>query len=167
MDKTRDRVSRIIAAWLATGALSLPGSPLFAQAANHTVTVQVSSINTVQVTSGTVNLNITNAEAVAGQNLMTVSDQSTSLLWGLNSANRKITAGTNLSNPVYTLELVAVNPTVGSAQAQFTLSTLPHDLLRDVGKSSGSCLLRYTGTALASQGTGNDLHTITFTVQTQ
>ncbi len=167
MRTTKDILARTVAVWLAGAAITLPGGSLLAQSANHTVTVQVNSITAVQVTAGTVNLNITNAEAVAGQDLLTVTDQSTSLLWGINSGNRKITASSNLASPVYTLQLVAVNPTRGSAQPQFTLNSLPHDLLRDVGRSSGTCTLRYTGSALASQGTGSDLHTITFTVQAQ
>ncbi len=167
MRTTKDMLARTVAACLTAGAILLPVDALYAQSSNHTVTVQVSSITAVQVTSGTVTLNITNAEAVAGQDQMTVSDQSTSLLWGINSGNRKITASSNLASPVYTLELVAVNPTRGSAQPQFTLNALPHDLLHDVGRSSGTCVLRYTGTAFASQGTGSDLHTITFTVQAQ
>jgi hypothetical protein len=48
-----------------------------------------------------------------------------------------------------------------------TLSTSAQDLLLNIGRSSGSCTLLYTGIALASQGTGNDVHVITFTVAAQ
>jgi len=134
---------------------------------SHTVTVQVATVTVLQVSSGAVNLNITGAGIVAGQEQMTATDQSTSLLWGINSSNKKITVSTNLVNPTYTLKILALNPTVGTAAGEVTLSTTPADFLLNVGRSSGSCQIRYTAIALASQGTGTDNHQITFTVQTQ
>ena len=135
--------------------------------ATHTVTVQVSVITAVQVTGGSVNLNISNANVVAGQDQMTAVDQSTGLLWGTNSSARKITAGTSLVAPKFTLKLLALNPTQGTAAPEVTLAAAAKDLLLNIGRSSGSCTLRYTGIALASQGTGNDTHVITFTVAAQ
>jgi len=135
--------------------------------AAHTVTVQVSVITAVQVAGGSVSLNISNANVVAGQDQMTAVDQSTSLLWGTNSSARKISVATNLAAPKFTLQLFALNPTQGTAAAQVTLSTIAHDLVLNIGRSTGSCTLQYTGTALASQGTGNDTHVITFTVAAQ
>ena len=135
--------------------------------ARHTVTVQVSPITVVQVSGGTVNLNVTNAVAAAGQNTMTVTDQSTSLLWGVNSSTRKITVSTSLAAPHFTLKILALNPTQGTAAPEITLSTAPQDFLLGIGRSTGTCSLRYTGVALASQGTGNDVHVITFTVSAQ
>ena len=135
--------------------------------AGHTVTVQVSVITAVRVTGGSVNLNISSANVVAGQNQMSVSDQSTSLLWGTNSSARKISVSTNLAAPQFTLKILALNPTQGTAAPEVTLNASPRDLLLNIGRSSGSCTLQYTGIALASQGTGNDVHVITFTVQSQ
>jgi hypothetical protein len=133
----------------------------------HTVTMQVSVITSVRVTVGSVNLNISSANVVAGQNQMSVTDQSTSLLWGTNSSLRKVSVSTSLAAPKFTLKLLALNPTVGNAAPQVTLSTSAQDLLLNIGRSSGSCTLLYTGIALASQGTGNDVHVITFTVAAQ
>jgi hypothetical protein len=133
----------------------------------HTVTVQVAVITSVQVTGGSVNLNISGANVIAGQDQMSVSDQSTSLLWGTNSSLRKISVNTNLAAPRYTLNLLAMNPTAGTAAPEVTLTAASRDLLLNIGRSSGSSTLRYTGTALASQGTGNDVHVITFTVLAQ
>jgi hypothetical protein len=65
------------------------------------------------------------------------------------------------------LKIVAVNPTAGNAAAEVTLTTTASDFLTNIGRSSGSCGLLYTAIALASQGTGTDSHTITFTVQAQ
>ena len=133
----------------------------------HTVTVQVSTITAVQVSSGTVNMNIAGASTVAGQDQMSIVDQSTSLLWGINSSLKKITVNTSLAAPKYTMKVLAVSPSVGTASAEVTLSTTAADFMINVGRSSGSCTLKYTGIALASQGTGSDAHTITFTIQTQ
>jgi hypothetical protein len=47
------------------------------------------------------------------------------------------------------------------------LDSNPRDLVLNVGRSLGNCTLKYTGTALASQGVGTDVHTITFTVTAQ
>jgi len=134
---------------------------------SHTVTVQVSQVTVVQVSSGTVNLTISGASAVAGQNSMTVTDLSTSFLWGTNVSQRKVTVQTNLASPIFTLKLLAVSPTQGTAGPEVTLSTIAQDFLTNIAKSSGSTQLRYTGVALASQGTGSDAHTITYTVTVQ
>lgn len=134
---------------------------------NHTVTVQVAAISVLQVNAGTVNLNISTANAVAGQDQMTTSDQTTTLLWGTNSSAQKITASTSLVAPQFTLKLVAVSPTAGTAAPEMTLSSTSSDLLLNIGRNSGSCQLRYTGVALASQGTGTDIHTITLTILAQ
>jgi hypothetical protein len=114
-----------------------------------------------------VNLSITGAAAVAGQNQMSVVDQSTTLYWGVNTTPKKITAVSNLASPKYTLQLVALNPTQGTAAAQSTVDNTAADLVLNIGLTKGSCTLQYTGIALASQGTGSDSHTVTFTITTQ
>jgi len=134
---------------------------------SHTVTVTVATISLLQVSAGSVSLTITGAGVVAGQDQMTIVDQSTSLLWGVNSSTKKITVNTNLGAPIFTLKVFALNPTTGTASPEVTLVTTPRDFLLNVGRSSGSCTLRYTGEAFASQGTGTDTHTITFTVTNQ
>jgi hypothetical protein len=134
---------------------------------NHTVTVRVSPVTALQLSSGSVNLNITGATAVAGQDVMRVIDASTQLFWGVNSSAKKITVASSLAAPQFTLKLVALNPTKGTPSAEFVLNAAGHDLLLNIGRTSGGCSLRYTAEALASQGTGNDLHVITFTVVTQ
>ena len=135
--------------------------------ANHAVTVQVATITVLQVSAGSVNLNIASSSAVAGQDMMSVSDESTTLLWGTNSGGRKITVNSSLSAPTFTLKTLAVNPTQGSPAAEAILTSTPVDFMLNVGRSLGTCFIRYTGTALASQGTGTDSHTITFTIQAQ
>ncbi len=169
MAHTQTRI--LLSTILITGALAAGQPPLaFAQSFGsdfHTVTVQVNPITVMQVSAGSVMLSLTGADAVAGQDQMTASDASTQLLWGTNSSLRKITAGTSLATPLYTVNLVALNPTVGIAGPEFPLNTAAQDLLRDIGRSSGRCTLRYTASVLASQGTGTDLHIITFTILAQ
>jgi hypothetical protein len=135
--------------------------------AQHTVTVIVNSITVMQVTVGTVNLNITGANAIAGQDQMSVTDQTSTLLWGTNSSTRKITIRTNLSPQKFSVKALAVNPTVGTAAPEVTLSTTDNNFITGVGRSSGSSSIRYTGIALASQGTGTDSHIITFTTTSE
>ena len=134
---------------------------------SHTVTVQVSQVTLIQISASSVGLTISGANAVAGQDAMSVSDQSTTLLWGTNVSQRKVTAQTNLAGPIFALKVLAVNPTQGTAAPEVTLSTTAQDFLTNIGKSSGTTQLQYTGVALASQGTGSDAHTLTFTVTVQ
>jgi len=134
---------------------------------SHTVTVVVSTITLVQVSSGVVGLTISGANALAGQDLMTVSNEATNLLWGINSGLKKVVVNSSVAAPLFTLKLAALSPSQGTAAPQVTLSTTATDLLLNVGRSSGNCVLQYTAEALASQGTGTDAHTITFTVQNQ
>lgn len=134
---------------------------------NHLVTVTVSPISVMQVTGAGVTFDVGEANAVAGQDLMVMTDASTQLLWGTNASAQKITAATSLGTPLFVLKLLAVNPTSGSPGVETPLSTVPADLLLDIGRSSGSCTLRYTAEVLASQGTGVDSHTVTFTMVAQ
>ncbi len=140
----------------------------YGQDNNNTVTVTVATITNVAVSSGSVNLTMALANVTAGQDLMgPVTNTATSLLWGINSSLKKITVKTNLAAPKYTLKLLAVSPTTGTAAAEVTLSTTAADFMTNVGRTSGTCTLQYSGYALASKGVGSDSHTITFTIATQ
>ncbi len=115
----------------------------------------------------TLALNVSAVNAQAGIDEMTVTDRSSQLVWGINSSGKKITASTSITNPLFKLKLAALNPTKGTPAPEITLSTTPSDLLLNVGRSAGSCILSYTGVALASQGVGTDSHVVTFTVLNQ
>jgi hypothetical protein len=130
---------------------------------SHHVTVHVNTITLLRVNGGAVILNIDGTGVVAGQDQMTSVDQTTSLSWALNSSNKKITVSTNLGAPKYVLKLLAVSLSQGAAAPEVTLSTTAKDLITGIGRTAnGSCTLKYTGVALASQGIGSDNHTITF-----
>ena len=145
----------------------LPSFLLSQRTDHHTVTVVVQPITLLQINAGSVNLNITGVQWIVGQDQMIATDQSTTILWGTNSSLKKITVHTNLVVPIFVMKVLAVNPTIGTAVSEVTLSTVDCDLILNIGRSSGSSNLRYTGIALASQGTGKDTHSITFTIQSQ
>lgn len=135
---------------------------------SHTVTVIVSTINNVTVSSAVVSLTISAAAVTAGQNVMgPVVNSATSVLWGFNSSLRKITVRTNLAAPLFTLKVLAVAPTQGTACPEVTLTTVAADFLINLGRSSGTATLQYTGTALATAGVGTDSHTVTYTITVQ
>jgi len=133
---------------------------------SHTVTVIVNPVTVMQLSTGTVNLNITGADAIAGQDEMSVTDQSTTIYWGTNCLAQKITIETNLDPQQFKVMSLAVSQT-GGTPVEAEISTTPKDFLRDIERSSGNTRVRYTGIALASQGIGTDSHLITFTITTQ
>ncbi len=134
---------------------------------SHTVTVSVAAITVLKVSATSVSLVINGTGAVAGQDQMTVVDQTTSLLWGVNTSPKKITAVSSLASPKYTTQLLALSPTTGTAAAQLIVDNTAADLMLNIGLSKGSCTLQYTGIALASQGIGSDSHVVTFTITVQ
>lgn len=131
------------------------------------VTVNVNAITQVRVIGGAINFNINDAIAIAGQNTMSMANTATQIQWATNSGARKVTARTSLGSQIFALRLLATSLTSGTAAPEQTLSTVDNDLLLNIGRSLGTCTLQYTAVALASQGTGTDIHTITFTVTTQ
>ena len=130
---------------------------------NHQVTVQVQAINEVSVSGGNVTLTI--STATAGSDPDDASYNSTcDLLWTTNEASKKITVVTSLASQNFTLKVLAQNVTGGSAAGQVTLSTTPSDFVTGVATTTGSCDLQYTATATAANGTGSDVHTVTYTI---
>lgn len=138
----------------------------YGQSDTHTATINVQEIAWLQI-SGSVSITITGTGVVAGQDLMTATDQSSTLSWGLNGTSKKITVRTNIGTPLYTLTVQALNPIPGSSAGVVTVSTTDLNLILSLSRNKGSSTLRYTAAALASQGIGSDIHTITFTVTTQ
>jgi hypothetical protein len=141
----------------------------YAQSSSHIAQVNVSQIAVVGVGPGAVSLNITGVGIVAGVNQMTVTDQTTTLSWGANTSTAKISVKTSLGSPKFTLTVQAVSITgvpssAGISAPTVTLSTTSQDFMTGIGLKRGTCNLLYTGIALASNGTGTDSHTITFTI---
>ena len=154
---------------LVFAAIACIGNDAFSQfgADSHTITVVVQQITRAQSSVGALTMQVTSANGVAGQDLMTLTNQSSSFSWGTNVSSMKATVKTSLLVQVYTLKVKATKATVGTPAPEVTLSTTSTDFLRDIGRSSGTCTIFYTGVASAQKPSGSDAHTITFTIQTQ
>jgi len=144
--------------------LGLIGLAMAANTDFHTVTVTVEAINEAAITGGDLTLTINTA--TAGQEPDDAVDNTTcDLDWTTNEATKKITVETNLAAPTYTLKVVAQNVTGGTAAAEVTLSTTgADDFVTGVATTTGGCDLQYTASATAAQGTGSDVHTVTYTL---
>ena len=144
-------------------ALILSGVAMAANNDNHQVTVQVSAINELAITGANLTLTINNA--TAGSEPDDATDSTTcDLLWTTNQASKKITVATSLASPNFTLKVVAQNVSGGSAASEVTLSTTAQDLVTAIATTIGDCDLAYTVSATAADGTGSDIHTVTYTI---
>ena len=144
-------------------SIGLVGIALAGTSANHTVTVTVSAINEVAISGGNITLTINSA--TAGSNPDDASDAATcDLLWTTNETSKKITAATNLASPDFTLTVQAANVSGGTSAGQITLSDTAQDFVTGIATTVGSCDLSYVGSATAAQGTGSDVHTVTYTI---
>ncbi|MBU1919704.1 hypothetical protein KKG66_02585 [bacterium] len=129
---------------------------------NHTVTVTVNTINEIAVTGGNVLLTINTA--TAGSEPTNAADATSGLLWTSNASGKKITIGTNLASPEYTLKALATGVSGGTAASEVTVSNISQDFITGVSTTTGSSSTRYTASATVEGGAGSDIHTITFTI---
>lgn len=80
---------------------------------------------------------------------------------------QKITVETNVGNPIFTLKVEAVGVRNGISTGELTLAPIAQDLITNISRNgSRSCDLKYTLVALVSDGTGTDVHTVTYTIMT-
>ncbi len=133
-----------------------------AQSASHTVTVQVNAISELTLTGGDMTLTLNTA--TAGGQPDSVVSAPCALAWTANQANARITVETSLASPTFTLKVVAQGLTGGAAAPEVTLSNTAADFITGAGNTTGACSLRYTAYATAAQGTGSDVHTVTYTL---
>jgi hypothetical protein len=129
---------------------------------NHTVTVQVNAINEIAISGGSKTLTI-NA-AVAGSNPTSVTNAQCNLAWTTNETSKKITVATNVSSPNFTLKVEGTSVSGGTSAGQVTLTDSAQDFVTGVAETIGNCTLFYTASATAAQGTGSDVHTVTYTI---
>ena len=124
----------------------------------------------VAILSGDVSLTVTTA--AAGQQPAAVIDESAQLEWTtlVTDLVKKIITQTNLAGANFTLSVRAVNISSGdgTGAGAVVLSTNPADLVVDIPSGilpsdPGTCALRYTASATAASGAGNDYHSVTFT----
>jgi hypothetical protein len=133
-----------------------------ATAANHQVTVTVNAINEAAIAGG--NITLTISTATAGSDPDNATNTTCTLAWTTNEASKKITVATSEAAPTFTLRVLATGVSGGTAAAQVTLSTTATDFVTGVATTTGGCTLSYTASATAAQGTGSDVHTITYTI---
>jgi hypothetical protein len=148
------------------GAALCWGLPVVAMGASsdfHSVTVQVLAINEVAISGGNITLTINSA--TAGSNPDDAVDNSTcDLAWTTNELSKKISVATSNGAPNFTLKVVAQNIVGGVAAPEVTLSTTAEDFVTGIAMAVGNCDLQYTASATAAQGTGSDMHTVTYTI---
>jgi hypothetical protein len=148
----------LLAALAAAVALAGPS-------ASHTVTVRVVPITEITLTGG--NITLTASAATAGQQPDPATNTACGLAWTATSANAKITVATSLASAGFTLKVVAQGVTGGAAAPEVTLSNTAADLVTGAGKATGACTLRYAASATAAQGTGSDVHIVTYTLTSE
>jgi hypothetical protein len=128
----------------------------------------------VSVLNGDVELTI--SSATAGQQPNPVTDEVCQLQWStlVSDPTQKITVRTNLATPGFSLIVRAVNVSAGdgAAAGDISLSTTATDFIVDIPAGvpvgdPGTCTVRYTASSTASDGTGSDIHTVTFTIVNQ
>ncbi len=123
----------------------------------------------IVVEGGNVSLTVTSA--TAGQDPDPAVDQTTANLSyrkGTGFPMQKITAETDRGSPLFTLKVEAVNVGSGNATGELTLVTTAQDLITDISTVPYKTAdLKYTLVALASDGTGTEVHTVTYTTLAQ
>lgn len=128
--------------------------------------------SSLSLSSGSVSLVINST--VAGSEPDPDEDPSTSLDWSVQSGSNKVTVSTSSVGQQFSPTVEAINVVAGTSTGTVTLTDgmAETDFVVNIdgsspGKVEGSCDLRYRGTATASQGTGTDSHTVTFTLTSQ
>jgi len=134
----------------------------------HQVTVTVAAINELAITGG--NITLTIDTAVAGSDPTNATDATCSLDWTTNQTARKITVGTSVAVPSQLFSLTvdaAVTLGAGSGPAlpvALTHGAAASDFITGVETELGGATLTYEASATAAQGTGSDVHTVTYTL---
>ena len=71
---------------------------------------------------------------------------------------------TNLASQNFTLKVLAQNVTGGTAAPEVTITNTATNFVTGIATTTGGCDLQYTASATAAQGTGSDVHTVTYTL---
>lgn len=112
----------------------------------------------------------------AGGQLASVINTTTSLRYKISKTEvRKITVSTSCPGQHYYLSVIATSVTQGSASPERILNNInpAQDLITDtpMKNGNGTATLQYTASATFDQGNsteqGDDIHTITYTLQVQ
>ncbi|NQT24495.1 hypothetical protein HQ585_04005 [candidate division KSB1 bacterium] len=149
-------------ALLVVVALMGTGSLFAADFDDHTVTVDVTAISEVAITGG--NITITINSATAGSEPGPETDATCDLSWTTNEAAQKITVVSSIASPVYPLTVTAGTVSGGVTGGTCTLNTTAKDFVTGVATTVGTCDMEYSASAAVTNGTGNEAHTVTYTM---
>ncbi len=129
-----------------------------------------------QVTVGGGNITMTITTGIAGGQLTNIVNTVTTLQYQKQKKISKITVATACTGQRFNLQVVATSATRGTAQPAVVLvnGNPAMDFIRDIPSTGGknsTCTLQYTASATFAQGNstelGNDVHTVTYTIQAQ
>lgn len=138
----------------------------------HTVTVNVVAMDNIDVQNDVV-LDIV-FDPVTGNGIAT--DNSAILAWVTNQADRKVTVATNVNAPAYPLSVipagivatVGANPGVycaGPGALNLDAAAGAVDFIDTISASGGQTNLIYTATATVGDPLGQEIHTVTYTIE--
>jgi len=130
---------------------------------------------TITIPNGNITMNITTG--AAGSQPVADIDVTGTLRYWRKAAIAKVTVGTSCPTQAFTLKVLATGVVRGVAAPQVTLTDgmLAVDFITSIpsaaGWTSATITLQYTASATFAQGNsaelGNDVHTITYTLQVQ
>lgn len=138
---------------------------LFAATANATVTLTISSIDSISVSGNPATLLVNSA--TAGNDLNNATDSSTTYAVSTNNSSRRVTASIASAMPTgLTLSIQATAPSGGTSTGSVSMSTTAAALVTGISLIANSGLsLTYTlaATLTATQVT-NATNTVTYTI---
>ncbi|MDP2887081.1 MAG: hypothetical protein Q8P51_18905 [Ignavibacteria bacterium] len=139
------------------------------------VSEATAQVGTIRILGGNVTLNITTG--AAGSEPLADVDVTGSLQYWRKAADAKVTVGTSCPTQAFTLKVLATGVVRGVAAPEVTLTDgmLAVDFITSIpsaaGWTSATITLQYTASATFAQGNsaelGNDVHTVTYTLQVQ
>lgn len=129
---------------------------------SHTVTVTVGTVNEIAITGGGLILTIDSVD-------FTATDSTCSLDWATNQTSKKVTVATTVGVPPQLFGLTVEATGIVGGGASSGVVTLSHgaaaqDLMTGISEEIGGCTLLYEASAAPDQGTGTDVHTVTYTL---
>ena len=138
---------------------------IFTQTDDHDVNIIVQAISVIALNDNS-QLDITINTATPGSEPAAVQNTSRTLAWTTNQAGKKVTVQADAAYTTYELKALATSITGGgSAGAEKTFdNTTAADFVTGISTEVGGCTVQYTATATVSDGTGNEMHNITFTL---
>jgi hypothetical protein len=132
------------------------------------------SAQSISLNGGNVTMTLTTG--TAGGQLLDVVNTTAWLAYQKQHVLSKITVKTVCLGQSFNLQAVATNVTAGVAAPAVTLMNGSPDIdfIRDIstsGAKNATCIVQYTASATFAQGNSaelsNDVHTVTFTIQSQ